>query len=83
MEEHGVPVERVVQHHHWNGKDCPYTIRHTDGAWEAFLRLCTGEADPWYAEAQAWAKSQGISDGTRPEDPATRAEVWELSLIHI
>lgn len=33
---------------------------------------------PWYAEAQAWAKAKGISDGERPEEAATRAEVWTM-----
>ena len=44
MEEHGIPLDNVVQHNHWNGKDCPKTIRATPGAWEAFLALCHGEA---------------------------------------
>lgn len=43
MEEHGIPLDNVVQHNHWNGKDCPKTIRATAGAWEAFLALCRGE----------------------------------------
>ena len=43
MEEHGIPLDNVVQHNHWNGKDCPKTIRATPGAWEAFLVLCNGE----------------------------------------
>lgn len=33
---------------------------------------------PWYDEAQRWAKRMGIADGTRPEEPATRAEVWTM-----
>ncbi len=34
---------------------------------------------PWYAEAQTWAKDLGITaDGTRPADPCTRAEVWQM-----
>ena len=33
---------------------------------------------PWYFDAQNWAVEQKISDGERPEDPATRAEVWEM-----
>ena len=41
--EHGIPIDHVVQHNHWNGKDCPKTIRATAGAWEAFLALCRGE----------------------------------------
>ena len=44
MEEHGIPLDNVVQHNRWNGKDCPKTIRATTGAWEAFLALCRGEA---------------------------------------
>ncbi len=31
---------------------------------------------PWYAEDQAWVQEMGISDGTRPGDPCTRAELW-------
>ena len=33
---------------------------------------------PWYTEAQNWAKELGIADGTRPEEAATRAEVWTM-----
>ena len=43
MAEHGIDIGHVVQHNHWNGKDCPRTIRATPGAWEAFLALCRGE----------------------------------------
>jgi GH25 family lysozyme M1 (1,4-beta-N-acetylmuramidase) len=34
--------------------------------------------EPWYAPAMRWAKEQGICDGTRPEAPATRAEVAQM-----
>lgn len=30
---------------------------------------------PWYADAMAWAKSQGIINDGRPNDPVTRAEL--------
>lgn len=33
---------------------------------------------PWYAEAQKWVIKNGISDGTAPDTPATRAQVWEM-----
>ena len=45
MSEHGLDIAHVVQHNHWNGKDCPYTIRHT-GTWDAFLALCAGGETP-------------------------------------
>lgn len=32
-------------------------------------------ADPWYAEYMNWARENGIMDGTRPTEPASRAEV--------
>lgn len=34
--------------------------------------------EEWYADAQRWAIENGIADGTRPNDPATRAEVWTM-----
>lgn len=43
MQRHGIPLANVVQHNHWNGKDCPKTMRATEGSWEAFLALCGGE----------------------------------------
>ena len=46
MTEHNIPLDRVVQHHHWNGKDCPRTIRNTPGGWEGFLELCEGKTPP-------------------------------------
>lgn len=45
VDEHGIDIAHVVQHNHWNGKDCPYTIRHT-GTWDAFLALCAGGEKP-------------------------------------
>ena len=36
------------------------------------------EKEPWYAAAQKWVKEKGISDGTKPNTPTTRAEVWEM-----
>lgn len=34
--------------------------------------------EPWYADTMAWAKKEGICDGTRPENYATRAEVCQM-----
>lgn len=33
---------------------------------------------PWYADAIDWAKRNGVMDGTRPEESATRAEVVQM-----
>ena len=32
-------------------------------------------AEPWYTDVMKWAKENGIMDGTRPTEAATRAEV--------
>ena len=38
MRRHGIPIERVVQHNHWSGKDCPNRIRRGEPYdWRAFL----------------------------------------------
>lgn len=36
------------------------------------------EPEPWYADTMRWAAEHGICDGTRPEEPATRAEVAQM-----
>lgn len=35
---------------------------------------------PWYQEALDFVVANGIADGTRPEDPCTRAEAWVMLL---
>lgn len=81
MKEHRIPIDHVVQHNHWSGKNCPRTIRGKAGAWAAFLALCGAskpEDAPWYQDAMDWAVSMGISDGARPMDTCTRAEMWTM-----
>lgn len=63
MEEHGIPIANVVQHNRWNGKDCPYAIRHTAGAWEAFLALCEGESAA-ETDRKAVQERFGLADET-------------------
>ena len=36
------------------------------------------EEKKWYTDAQRWAIENGIADGTRPDEPATRAEMWTM-----
>lgn len=90
MAEHGIPLGNIKQHHDWNGKDCPATIRSTHGAWEDFLALCGGgsgqeepeepqqpaadKPDAWAEEDWAWAQAMGLLDGTRPTAASTRQE---------
>ena len=35
-------------------------------------------AQPWYADALAWAGASGVATGGRPEAAATRAEVMQM-----
>lgn len=44
----------------------------------AFVPVDEEPEKHWYDEARAWAVDMGIADGTRPEEAATRAEVWEM-----
>ena len=91
MAEHSIPLANIKQHHDWNGKNCPATIRATPGAWEEFLALCSegsGQGEPeepqqpaadkpadWAEEDWAWAQAMGLLDGTRPTAASTRQEV--------
>lgn len=44
----------------------------------AGLNHLKSEPKNWYDDAMAWAKDNGIMDGSRPEDLATRAEVAQM-----
>jgi hypothetical protein len=33
------------------------------------------DVSPWAREAWVWALEKGVTDGTRPKEPATREEV--------
>ena len=88
LKQFGLPIDAVVQHNRWTGKDCPRIIRHRPGGWEAFLAAVRAhlqqpapapdDVSPWAREARDWAVSRGITDGTRPKDPVTREEVWTM-----
>ncbi|MGI5978756.1 MAG: hypothetical protein ACOX66_04570 [Oscillospiraceae bacterium] len=34
--------------------------------------------EPWHAQAQKWAVENKITDGARPDDAVTRAELWAM-----
>lgn len=38
------------------------------------------QQQPWYQEAMEWVMAEGISNGDRPTDAATRADVWAMLL---
>lgn len=43
MQRHGIPASRVVQHHHWNKKDCPRRLRRV--GWQLFLKKLSGDEE--------------------------------------
>lgn len=42
MKKFNIPVSNVVQHNHWNGKNCPHRIRE-EGTWDKFIGLLSDE----------------------------------------
>lgn len=38
LKTYKLPIESVVQHNKWSGKNCPQTIRSRPGGWEDFLQ---------------------------------------------
>jgi N-acetylmuramoyl-L-alanine amidase CwlA len=78
MAELNIPIDRVVRHYDASGKNCPASMSANNWAlWNTF-KVQLQSHIPWYNDAQWWVKANGISDGTRPEEPATRAEVWQM-----
>ena len=83
---HGIPAANIVQHNFWNGKDCPKTMRagspYSFGTFLSRVKehlegetMDQNTSSDWVKELWEQAKALGITDGTRPRDPATREEV--------
>lgn len=84
-----LPLTAVVPHQKWSGKYCPHII--LDQGWDKFIgRLSdymsktntqqptTQDVSSWAVDARNWAIKNGISDGTKPKDYATREELWTM-----
>lgn len=81
LKETGLTINCLKTHHDASGKNCP-TIMLKNNKWQDFKNSVASPTPipdvPWYNDAQWWVKANGISDGTRPNDPVTRAEVWQM-----
>ena len=79
MSEYDIDIAHVVQHNHWSGKDCPYTIRHTN-TWDAFLDLCGGEKMP-ASELEAAVETLGTA-GILTAVDYWKGNVYSTSNVH-
>jgi hypothetical protein len=68
-------IERVVQHHHWTGKDCPSRIRAVAGAWDAFKAKVRGYFDQITTISPAFFSSEELrgTPATAPLGERSRA----------
>ena len=67
MRKYGIPLEHVVQHSHWNGKNCPHLIRAGKPyGWQVFL----DKVKAFYEEtAGEDGESAAPKEGTRQARP--------------
>lgn len=65
LKEFSLSLDRVKQHHHWSGKNCPRVLRGRPGGWEGFLAAVQsymeltpilGPPQATVAQAQEWAR---------------------------
>ncbi len=88
LKEKNWGIDKVKKHQDFSGKYCPH--RTLDMGWQRFLDMVQNELNElkgvdkvadkdkpsnWAKEAWEWAKKEGITDGTRPNEPATREEI--------
>lgn len=82
MKEYNIPIENVVPHKHWSGKNCPaYTLQHWDKyikEIEEYYKEITKEPH-WAVEHKINLEKKGITiNDTRYDDFMTRGEVFAL-----
>jgi len=89
LKARGWKVDRLRRHYDWSKKICP-RLMYDNGKWTQwgeFIYRVDKEitpdlpnVSPWAQDAMKWAISEGITDGSRPKDPATREEV--ITFLH-
>jgi N-acetylmuramoyl-L-alanine amidase CwlA len=81
LKETGLNIDSLKTHNNASDKNCP-TIMLRNNMWDDFKNRVSAPTPipdvPWYNDAQWWVKENGISDGTRPNEPVTRAELWQM-----
>jgi N-acetylmuramoyl-L-alanine amidase len=82
MKEYNIPIENVVPHKHWSGKNCPaYTLQH----WDKYIKSIEDyykeiiKEPHWSEKHKLSLQSKGITiNDTRYDDFMTRGEVFAL-----
>lgn len=71
--------QNMTVHRWFANKSCPGDyLYNLHGQIAAEVNEKLDPLPEWAKESQRWVKEKGISDGTRPNDAATRAEVWTM-----
>lgn len=71
-----IPDDQVLPHRHYKATQCPGNT--LPDPILPYLKEMYEKNTDWKAEAQAWAMANKISNGERPEEVATRVEVWQM-----
>ena len=53
MKETGIQLDHIVQHNHWNGKNCPQVLRARANGWQQFIEGIYNIIHPPVAPVQA------------------------------
>lgn len=83
LKRYGWGVGRLRRHYDWSGKICPRIMSANNWAgWEQFVRQVQKEMNrmgdtpsKWAQDAWAWAKKEGLMDGTEPQGTVTREQL--------
>lgn len=82
-----LPIESVVQHNKWTGKNCPHILRSRPGGWEGFIERVKAHLQKqkdWKTFHVEWLHSQGYTDTARdPDQPVTWAELGVILKRHV
>ncbi|SFE13505.1 N-acetylmuramoyl-L-alanine amidase [Paenibacillus catalpae] len=72
-----LPIEAVVQHNHWSGKNCPHIIRARKNGWEVFLDQVQTQLNEHLGEVDV-----PMTEAERKQFEALAARVAELEEQH-
>lgn len=93
LDDYGWGIDKLVRHYDWSGKNCPGILSANNWElWRWFKQEVYKQMNKpkvkvedkplsvpdWAKSGQEYVIKNGISDGARPFDTATRMEVWSM-----
>jgi N-acetylmuramoyl-L-alanine amidase len=82
MKRFNIPINKVVPHKHWSGKNCPRNL--LDKGWKEFIEMCEGKVEqPKKSDKMFYLKSGSMGKEQADKIATELKEKHGLKIVHV